>query len=126
MILPKDVSYKDIDYEITDVDEDTGEGTIRYIYDGHKVGSATAEFTDKYLQKVSTRKERVDSKPKDVDNSGDSKENGGKSSAKSRSSMGFRTEKICRKINYRKICDRRRMRSTGDSDLQSDRAAYTP
>ena len=40
-------------------------------------------FTDKYLQKVSTRKERVDSKPKDVDNSGDSKKNGGKSSAKS-------------------------------------------
>ncbi len=32
VILPKDVSYKDIDYEITDVDEDTGEGTIRYIY----------------------------------------------------------------------------------------------
>lgn len=31
VILPKDVSYKDIDYEITDVDEDTGEGTIRYI-----------------------------------------------------------------------------------------------
>ena len=83
MILPKDVSYKDIDYEITDVDEDTGEGTIRYIYDGHQVGSATAEFTDKYLQKVSTRKERVDNKPKDVDNSGDSKKNGGKSSAKS-------------------------------------------
>lgn len=53
------------------------------IYDGHQVGSATAEFTDKYLQKVSTRKERVDSKPKDVDNSGDSKKNGGKSSAKS-------------------------------------------
>ena len=52
VILPKDVSYKDIDYEITDVDEDTGEGTIRYIYDGHQVGSATAEFTDKYLQKV--------------------------------------------------------------------------
>ena len=76
VILPKDVSYKDIDY-------DTGEGTIRYIYDGHQVGSATAEFTDKYLQKVSTRKERVDSKPKDVDNSGDSKKNGGKSSAKS-------------------------------------------
>lgn len=25
VILPKDVSYKDIDYEITDVDEDTGE-----------------------------------------------------------------------------------------------------
>ena len=51
--------------------------------------------------------------------------------AKSRSSMGFRTEKICRKIKYRKIkyrkiYDRRRMRSTGDSDLQSDRAAYTP
>ena len=83
VILPKDVSYKDIDYEITDVDEDTGEGTIRYIYDGHQVGSATAEFTDKYLQKVSTRKERVDSKPKDVDNSGDSKKNGGKSSVKS-------------------------------------------
>ena len=83
VILPKDVSYKDIDYEITDVDEDTGEGTIRYIYDGHQVGSATAEFTDKYLQKVSTRKERVDSKPKDVDNSGDSKKNGGKSSEKS-------------------------------------------
>ena len=83
VILPKDVSYKDIDYEITDVDEDTGEGTIRYIYDGHQVGSATAKFTDKYLQKVSTRKERVDSKPKDVDNSGDSKKNGGKSSAKS-------------------------------------------
>ena len=83
VILPKDVSYKDIDYEITDVDEDTGEGTIRYTYDGHQVGSATAEFTDKYLQKVSTRKERVDSKPKDVDNSGDSKKNGGKSSAKS-------------------------------------------
>ena len=83
VILPKDVSYKDIDYEITDVDEDTGEGTIRYIYDGHQVGSATAEFTDKYLQKVSTRKERVDSKQKDVDNSGDSKKNGGKSSAKS-------------------------------------------
>lgn len=83
VILPKDVSYKDIDYEITDVDEDTGEGTIRYIYDGHQVGSAMAEFTDKYLQKVSTRKERVDSKPKDVDNSGDSKKNGGKSSAKS-------------------------------------------
>ena len=82
VILPKDVSYKDIDYEITDVDEDTGEGTIRYIYDGHQVGSATAKFTDKYLQKVSTRKERVDSKPKDVDNSGDSKKNGGKSSAK--------------------------------------------
>ena len=80
---PKDVSYKDIDYEITDVDEDTGEGTIRYIYDGHQVGSATAEFTDKYLQKVSTRKERVDNKPMDVDNSGDSKKNGGKSSAKS-------------------------------------------
>ena len=40
--------------------------------------------------------------------------------------MGFRIEKICRKINYRKIYDRRRMRSTGDSDLQSDRAAYTP
>lgn len=38
---------------------------------------------NKYLQKVSTRKERVDSKPKDVDNSGDSKKNGGKSSAKS-------------------------------------------
>ena len=83
VILPKDVSYKDIDYEITDVDEDTGEGTIRYIYDGHQVGSATAKFTDKYLQKVSTRKERVDSKPKDVDNSGDSKKNGGKSSEKS-------------------------------------------
>lgn len=83
VILPKDVSYKDIDYEITDVDEDTGEGTIRYTYDGHQVGSATAKFTDKYLQKVSTRKERVDSKPKDVDNSGDSKKNGGKSSAKS-------------------------------------------
>ena len=92
-------------------------------------------FTDKYLQKVSTGKERVDSKPKDVDNSGDSKKNGGKSSAKSvwknffaksKSSMGFRTEKICRKIKYRKIYDRRRMRSTGDSDLQSDRAAYTP
>lgn len=61
----------------------TGEGTIRYIYDGHQVGSATAKFTDKYLQKVSTGKERVDSKPKDVDNSGDSKKNGGKSSAKS-------------------------------------------
>ena len=83
VILPKDVSYKDIDYEITDVDEDTGEGTIRYIYDGHQVGSATAKFTDKYLQKVSTGKERVDSKPKDVDNSGDSKKNGGKSSEKS-------------------------------------------
>lgn len=83
VILPKDVSYKDIDYEITDVDEDTGEGTIRYIYDDHQVGSATAEFTDKYLQKVSTGKERVNSKPKDVDNSGDSKKNGGKSSAKS-------------------------------------------
>ena len=40
--------------------------------------------------------------------------------------MEFRTEKICRKIKYRKIYDRRRMRSTGDSDLQSDRAAYTP
>lgn len=53
------------------------------IYDGHQVGSATAKFTDKYLQKVSTRKERVDSKPKDVDNSGDSKKNGGKSSEKS-------------------------------------------
>ena len=47
VILPKDVSYKDIDYEITDVDEDTGEGTIRYTYDGHQVGSATAKFTDK-------------------------------------------------------------------------------
>lgn len=94
-----------------------------------------AEFTDKYLQKVSTRKERVDSKPKDVDNSGDSKKNGGKSSAKSiwknflqkvKAVWDFGQKKICRKINYRKICDRRRMRSTGDSDLQSDRAAYTP
>ena len=61
--------------------------------------------------------------------------NGGKSSAKSiwknflqkvEAVWDFGQKKICRKIKYRKIYDRRRMRSTGDSDLQSDRAAYTP
>lgn len=76
VILPKDVSYKDTDYEITDVDEKTGEGTIQYTYDGHSVGSATAKFTEEYLQKISTGKECVD-------NSGTAKNSGGKSSAKS-------------------------------------------
>ena len=76
VILPKDVSYKDTDYEITDVDEKTGEGTIQYTYDGHPVGSATAKFTEEYLQKISTGKECVD-------NSGTTKNSGGKSSAKS-------------------------------------------
>ena len=76
VILPKDVSYKDTDYEITDVDEKTGKGTIQYTYDGHPVGSATAKFTEEYLQKISTGKECVD-------NSGTTKNSGGKSSAKS-------------------------------------------
>lgn len=86
------------------------------------------------LQKVSTRKERVDSKPKDVDNSGDSKKNGGKSSEKSiwknflqkvKAVWDF-GQKNLPENQVQKIYDRRRMRSTGDSDLQSDRAAYTP
>ena len=82
VILPKDVSYKDVDYEITDVDENSGEGTIQYTYDGHQVGSATAKLTKKYLQKISTGKENVDSTKKSVDNSGTKKKNGGKLSAK--------------------------------------------
>lgn len=83
VILPKDVSYKDTDYEITDVDEKTGEGTIQYTYDGHPVGSATAKFTEEYLQKISTGKERVDNKKENVDNSWTTKNSGGKLSAKS-------------------------------------------
>ena len=83
VILPKDVSYKDTDYEITDVDEKTGKGTIQYTYDGHPVGSATAKFTEEYLQKISTGKERVDNKKENVDNSGTTKNSGGKLSAKS-------------------------------------------
>ena len=82
VILPKDVSYKDVDYEITDVDENTGEGTIKYTYDGRQVGSATAKLTEKYLQKISTAKDRVDSKQKSVDNSGTKQKKGGKSDAK--------------------------------------------
>lgn len=82
VILPKDVSYKDVDYEITDVDENSGEGTIQYTYDGHQVGSATAKLTKKYLKKISTGKEKVDSRKKSVGNSGTKKKNGGKLSAK--------------------------------------------
>lgn len=82
VILPKDVSYKDVDYEITDVDENSGEGTIQYTYDGHQVGSATAKLTKKYLKKISTGKEKVDGRQKSVDNSGTKKKNGGKLSAR--------------------------------------------
>ena len=105
VILPKDVSYKDVDYEITDVDEKTGEGTIQYTYDGHPVGSATAKFTGEYLQKISTGKELR---------------------AESKSSMGVRPEEICREIGFGTIYDRRRMCGTGDPDRQPDRCIDTP
>ncbi len=39
----------------------TGEGTVRYTYDGHQVGSATARLREAYLQKLSNGK-NVDSK----------------------------------------------------------------
>ena len=136
VILPKDVSYKDTDYEITDVDEKTGEGTIQYTYDGHPVGSATAKFTEEYLQKISTGKERVDNKKENVDNSWTTKNSGGKLSAKS--NLGeFRAEskmrhgrfsqkKFCREISFGTIYDRRGMCGAGDPDLQSDRCIDTP
>lgn len=83
VILPKDASYKDVKYKITDVDESTGEGTVKYTYDGHQVGSATAKLSTDYLEKVSTKQTSGDNKKSAVDNSGTKEKNSGKITAKS-------------------------------------------
>lgn len=83
VVIPKDASYKDVKYKITDVDESTGEGTVKYTYDGHQVGSATAKLSTEYLEKVSTKQTSVDNKKFSVDNSGTKGKNSGKLTARS-------------------------------------------
>ena len=77
VLLPAGVTFDDVKYKIEDVDESTGEGTIKYTYDGHQVGSATARLSAKYLKKVSNKK-NVDSKTGNVDNSEKNGITGGK------------------------------------------------
>lgn len=77
VLLPGGVTFDDVKYKIEDVDESTGEGTVRYTYDGHQVGSATARLSEAYLQKLSNKK-NVDSKQDNVDNSGKMKTESGK------------------------------------------------
>ncbi len=77
VLLPGGVTFDDVKYKIEDVDESTGEGTVRYTYDGHQVGSATARLSEAYLQKLSNKK-NVDSKQDNVDNFGKKKTESGK------------------------------------------------
>ena len=77
----------------------------------------------------------MDNKKENVDNSGTTKNSGGKLSAKSiwtkflaesKSGMGIQSEEICREISFGTIYDRRGMCGAGDPDLQSDRCIDTP
>ena len=77
VLLPAGVTFDDVKYKIEDVDENLGMGTIKYTYDGHQVGSATARLSDEYLQKLSDKK-NVDSKQENVDNSWKKKIKSGK------------------------------------------------
>ena len=78
VLLPDGVEFSDVKHEVTDVDQKTGEGTIKYTYDGHEVGSATAVFTKAYLKKLADGEKSVDSKSANVDNSANKKSSGGK------------------------------------------------
>ena len=78
VLLPNGVEFSDVKHEVTDVDQKSGEGTIKYTYDGHEVGSATAVFTKSYLKKLSDEEKSGDSKSANVDNSENNKSSGGK------------------------------------------------
>lgn len=78
VLLPNGVDFSDVKHKVTDVDQKTGEGTIKYTYDGHEVGSATAVFTKSYLKKMTGGEKSEDSSSINVDNSKNKKSSGGK------------------------------------------------
>ncbi len=77
VLLPAGVTFDDVKYKIENVNESTGEGTIKYTYNGHQVGSATARLSKEYLKKISNKK-NVDSNQENVDNSEEKGIAGGK------------------------------------------------
>ena len=96
-------------HEVTDVDQKSGEGTIKYTYDGHEVGSATAVFTKSYLKKLSDEEKSGDSKSANVDNSENNKSSGGKHFIKQIESKIQKAWKLYQKKYYEKPLKVRRI-----------------
>lgn len=109
VLLPNGVEFSDVKHEVTDVDQKSGEGTIKYTYDGHEVGSATAVFTKSYLKKLSDEEKSGDSKSANVDNSENNKSSGGKHFIKQIESKIQKAWKLYQKKYYEKPLKVRRI-----------------
>lgn len=109
VLLPNGVEFSDVKHEVTDVDQKSGEGTIKYTYDGHEVGSATAVFTKSYLKNLSDEEKSGDSKSANVDNSENNKSSGGKHFIKQIESKIQKAWKLYQKKYYEKPLKVRRI-----------------
>ena len=57
VVLPENVNFQSLDYEITQDDTNSSTGTVTYTYQGNPVGKAAVTLSDEYLQKDNTKNE---------------------------------------------------------------------
>ena len=57
VVLPENVNFQSLDYEITQDDTNSSTGTVTYTYQGNPVGKAAVTLSDEYLQKDNTENE---------------------------------------------------------------------
>lgn len=59
VVLPANVQFSDLEYEITQEDQNSNTGTVTYSYQGNPVGKAAVTLSEKYLQKDNVEKTEV-------------------------------------------------------------------
>ena len=57
VVLPENVNFQSLDYEITQDDTNSSTGTVTYTYQGNPVGKAAVTLSNEYLQKDNTENE---------------------------------------------------------------------
>ena len=57
VVLPENVNFQSLDYEITQDNTNSSTGTVTYTYQGNPVGKAAVTLSDEYLQKDNTENE---------------------------------------------------------------------
>ena len=57
VVLPENVNFQSLDYEITQDDTNSSTGTVTYTCQGNPVGKAAVTLSDEYLQKDNTENE---------------------------------------------------------------------
>lgn len=51
VVLPENVSFSDLEYEVTQEDENSNAATVTYTYQGNPVGKANVTLSEQYMQK---------------------------------------------------------------------------